>query len=138
MNTAEYPLDVTVVMPTYNRAALVERALDSIRAQTPPVRHIVIVDDASLDGTPEVARAWARPHDQSLHVEVLPHNVGPAAARNIGIKLSQTACVAFLDSDDEYFPSPFERVQRLQVRGTARGTPVPGMVALYSGRRTCQ
>lgn len=109
MNTAEDQLDVTVVMPTYNRAALVERALDSIRAQTLPVRRIIIVDDASLDGTREVARAWAQRHNQRLHVEVLPHNVGPAAARNRGIELSQTAYVAFLDSDDEYLPSTLQR-----------------------------
>ena len=110
MNTAEHALDVTVVMPTYNRAALVERALDSIRAQTVPVRRIVIVDDASRDGTPEVARAWARRHDQPLHVEVLPCNLGPAAARNRGIELSQTAYVAFLDSDDEYLPDTLQRL----------------------------
>ena len=109
-NTAADVLDVTVVMPTYNRAALVERALDSIRAQARPVRHIVIVDDASHDGTPEVARAWARRHDQSLHVEILARNAGPAAARNRGIELSQTAYVAFLDSDDEYLPNTLQRL----------------------------
>ena len=110
MSTPEHPLDVTVVMPTYNRAALVERALDSIRAQRLAVSRIVIVDDASRDGTPEVARAWARRHDQPLHVEVLPLNLGPAAARNRGIEIAQTDYVAFLDSDDEYLPDALQRL----------------------------
>lgn len=103
-------LDVTVVTPTFNRAKLIERALDSIRCQDRPPTRIIVVDDCSKDGTPDVVRQWAAKHSQPVHVEVLAQNAGPAGARNRGIELADTRYVAFLDSDDEYVPGSLERL----------------------------
>lgn len=104
------PLDVTVVIPAYNRAQLIERTLDSVRFQTQPVARIIVVDDASRDGTPETVRAWARRHDFPVHVEVLADNRGCGAARNRGMELADTGYIAFLDSDDELLPDTLERL----------------------------
>jgi glycosyltransferase involved in cell wall biosynthesis len=111
LNTLDrHPLDVTVVTPTFNRASLIARALDSVRAQQRPPTRIIVVDDASSDGTPEVVRQWARQNNFPVTIEVLSQNSGPAVARNRGIELATTEYVAFLDSDDEHLPETLGRL----------------------------
>lgn len=96
---ANYRLPVTVVIPAYNRADLLPRALRSIATQ---VRfrpsEVIVVDDASDDDTAAVARAAG--------VRVLHHRVnrGPSAARNTGFAAAQTPWLMQLDSDDEWLP----------------------------------
>jgi glycosyltransferase involved in cell wall biosynthesis len=108
-------LDVTVVMPTYNRTGLVTRALDSVRNQTRRPCKVIVVDDASSDDTVMVARKWGEEHSFPIVVEVLGKNGGAAIARNRGIELATTTYVAFLDSDDEHLPSTLETlVQALE------------------------
>jgi glycosyltransferase involved in cell wall biosynthesis len=104
MAATEVPLDLTVVIAVYQRARLITRALDSVRAQTRLPREIIVVDDASSDDTVAVVNRWATHHRFALRLEVLETNSGPAAARNRGIALAQTNYVSFLDSDDEYAP----------------------------------
>lgn len=106
--TAPGTLDVTVVTPTFNRAKLIERALDSVLSQNRPVTEIIVVDDGSNDGTPAVAKAWGERHAQPVRVVIMERNGGPAAARNRGIELATTRYIAFLDSDDEHVPETLE------------------------------
>lgn len=110
-NTSEV-LDITVVTPAYNRAHLIGRALDSVFAQQVPPAQVIVVDDASTDGTPEVVRQWAAEHRLPVTVDALSSNHGPAFARNRGIELADTEFVAFLDSDDEYLPNTLLRLVR--------------------------
>jgi glycosyltransferase involved in cell wall biosynthesis len=110
MHNSPKSLDVTVVTPTFNRADLITRALDSVRTQTSPPARIIIVDDASTDGTPDIVRRWAAHHNFPVTVESLTCNGGPAMARNRGIELSTTEYVAFLDSDDEHLPGTLKRL----------------------------
>lgn len=98
------PLDISIVVPTFNRACLVARALDSVRAQRQRPALVIVVDDASTDCTPEAVERWSRANDFPVEVLRLPTNVGPAAARNLGIAHAATRYVGFLDSDDEYLP----------------------------------
>lgn len=102
------PLDITVVIPTHNRAHLVSRALDSVRSQTRAPNSVIVVDDASDDNTIEVVQKWVSYNRFAVRIEKLPRNGGPAAARNRGITLADTRYVAFLDSDDEYYPNALE------------------------------
>lgn len=104
------PLDVTVVIPTYNRAKLITRALDSVRNQRTPPARIIVIDDASSDGTPDVVLKWATESEVPVTVDVLLGNGGAAVARNRGIELATTQYVAFLDSDDEHLPDTLERL----------------------------
>jgi glycosyltransferase involved in cell wall biosynthesis len=109
MNEQSKPdLDVTVVMPAFNRAGLIVRALDSVRNQTRRPCQIIVVDDGSSDATVVTARAWGERHDFPILVEVMAVNGGPAAARNRGIALASSRYVAFLDSDDEHLPATLE------------------------------
>ncbi|MBV5310182.1 glycosyltransferase family A protein [Chromatium okenii] len=99
---------LTVIIPTFNREKLISRALDSIWNQTQRPSQVIIVDDASTDGTLEVARDWSNSYPIDVVIEKRTSNSGPAAVRNIGIHLAVTPYIAFLDSDDEYLPHALE------------------------------
>jgi glycosyltransferase involved in cell wall biosynthesis len=92
-------LPVAVVIPAYNRAALLPRAIASVGAQRPyRPREIIVVDDASEDETAAVAA--------KLGARVVRHqvNLGPAAARNTGFAATDAPWLMQLDSDDEWLP----------------------------------
>jgi glycosyltransferase involved in cell wall biosynthesis len=85
---------ISVVMPVYNAAAYVGAAIDSILAQTVPVREIIVVDDGSLDGS--AALAGTRPKVRVIRQA----NQGAAAALNRGLAEAGADYLAFLDADD--------------------------------------
>ena len=98
---------VSVVIPCYNCASTIGRALASVAAQTWPPEEIIVVDDASHDGG-ETARSLeeaAKAHGlQQVRVIHLEENRGPGAARNVGWEAAGRPYVAFLDSDDTWHP----------------------------------
>ena len=86
---------ITAVIPTFNRARLLDRAIQSVLNQTVQPSQIIVVDDGSSDGTAQLCEAYAG------RVEyVWQRNAGASAARNLGIQLARNPWVAFLDSDD--------------------------------------
>lgn len=99
---------VSVIVPTFNRAALLPRALDSIVAQTFSDWEIVLVDDGSTDETGEVANRYAHELGERFQY-VRRANTGCCGARNDGISRARGSFVAFLDSDDEFLPEKLER-----------------------------
>lgn len=85
----------SVVIPSYQRAELTARAVESVLAQSWPASEIIVVDDGSTDGTAERIAAYAP------RVNVLRQpNAGVAAARNAGVAAARHEWIAFLDSDD--------------------------------------
>ncbi len=103
MNPSPSPA-VSVVIPTFERATTLGRALRSVLAQTRPPDEVVVVDDGSTDGTGElVGREF--PGVRYL----LQANRGVSAARNRGISAAGGEWIAFLDSDDEWRPEKLER-----------------------------
>lgn len=95
MNT---PL-VSVIIPTFNRAAVIETAVRSVLAQTYANYELIVVDDGSDDGTPELLA-----HYSGKLTLLVQRNRGVSAARNAGIACSSGELIAFLDSDDEWTP----------------------------------
>ncbi len=96
---------VSVVIPTYNRAHLVGRAIQSVLNQTYHDFEIIIVDDGSIDNTEDVVKSL---NDPSIRYTRHDQNRGGSAARNTGIKMARGEYVAFQDSDDEYLPEKVE------------------------------
>ena len=94
---------VTVIIPTYNRAAVLPRALNSVLAQKGVGFEIIVIDDGSTDGTRELM-AGKYPQVSYYYQE----NQGPAAARNRGIRYARSELAAFLDSDDEWLPGKLQ------------------------------
>jgi glycosyltransferase involved in cell wall biosynthesis len=102
------PEAICVVIPLYNKAAYVGRALDSVLAQSRPPDDVVVVDDGSTDAGPDVVRRYARRGVRCLR----QRNAGPSAARNLGLAESDRPRVAFLDADDEWRPDFLARLGR--------------------------
>ncbi len=97
------PLDsplVSVVIPTFNRAALVGRAIRSVLAGTVADIEVLVIDDGSTDDTADVVAAIGDPRVKFIRQE----NAGANAARNCGIEAARGRFVAFQDSDDEWLP----------------------------------
>ena len=102
-------MKISVVIPTYNRIALVERAIDSVLRQSIKPFDIIVVDDGSDDGTSEMIQKKYR----SINL-VQQQNSGVSAARNNGIKHAKGDWIALLDSDDEWTEKKLEnQVNRL-------------------------
>jgi len=114
---------VSVVIPAYNREATVARAMHSVLNQSVRDLELIVVDDASTDGTVGAVEAVG-----DTRVRLLSHetNRRAGAARNTGIRAATGAYVAFLDSDDEWLPGKLER-QLATMDGT------PGMGASCTG-----
>ncbi|HVA78224.1 MAG TPA: glycosyltransferase [Candidatus Binataceae bacterium] len=100
--------EVSVVIPTYNRAAMVREAALSVLAQRGVDYELIVIDDGSTDGT---AGDLARLREESggqVRIERI-ENSGVAAARNRGVALARAPLVAFLDSDDLWMPDKLAR-----------------------------
>ena len=104
MQTFEQPL-VSVVIPTYNRADLIDRAINSVIEQSYKNLEIIVVDDNSQDKTAEVVNSLG---DNRIHYYYHNTNLGGSAARNTGVNKSQGKYIAFLDSDDVWLPHKLE------------------------------
>jgi len=95
---------VSVIIPTYNHAAFLPEALESVFAQTCSPLEVIVVDDGSTDETAEVLRVYER------RIRVLSQaNRGVAAARNAGAAVASGELLALLDADDAWLPAKLER-----------------------------
>ena len=101
----KYPL-VSVIIPAYNRAHLIEQAIKSVLKQTYSNIELIIVDDASTDDTETVIKNIDNAGIKYIKQE---QNKGAAAARNRGIRESNGEFISFLDSDDTYQPEKIEK-----------------------------
>jgi glycosyltransferase involved in cell wall biosynthesis len=98
-------IEVSAIIPTYNRRDLVIRAIESVLAQTRSVEEIVVIDDGSSDGTGDVLRD--RYGDRVRYI--YQSNAGVSAARNHGMSIAKGRYFALLDSDDEWLPEKTAR-----------------------------
>src|SRR5712671_4080947 len=114
---------ISAIIPTYNRAPLLVRALASVAAQAYRPIEAIVIDDGSTDGTadliPEQQRLLAS-HDIPLIFE-RQENAGPGQARNRGISLSHGSLISFLDSDDLWKPEFTTTLQRLLAANPTAG-----------------
>ena len=95
------PPDISVVLATYNRRHSLPRAIASVLAQDDVRFELIVVDDASRDGTADYLATLCDPRIRTIAAQ---RNGGPSAARNLGLTAARAGIVAFLDSDDTYLP----------------------------------
>jgi glycosyltransferase involved in cell wall biosynthesis len=119
-------LPISVIIPTYNRAHLIGRAIDSVLAAVAPDDEVLVVDDASSDDTEAVLAKYG---SRVRHVRV-PHG-GAGAARNHGVEFARHPLIAFQDSDDTWAPDKLELQRRLM---EAR----PDLVFCFSDMMVCE
>ena len=100
-------IDVSVIVPTYNRAGLITETLDSILGQSHLPSEVIVVDDGSTDNTETIVRCYGR-GVKYLYIE----NSGAPRARNVGVAAATADWIAFCDSDDLWHPEKL----RLQIR----------------------
>lgn len=125
-------LTISVVIPTYNRSALVCRAIASVLRQSCEVLEILVVDDGSEE---DVASVVAKFEDSRIKVIRHPSNLGPASARNTGIRAARGSLIALLDSDDEWMPEKLERqTAALRSSFAAGDAVVSGFLVHDSGK----
>ena len=98
---------ISVVIPVYNRAWLIEESVRSVLSQTCQDFEIVIVDDGSKDATPAVLERLVK-GDRRIKCLQHPVNRGAQAARNTGIRAARGRWIAFLDSDDRWLRESLE------------------------------
>ena len=107
----------SIIIPTYNRAHLLPKAIESVLAQKFNNWELIIIDDGSTDDTEKLVRGYI----DSRIVYIYQTNAERSAARNNGISHARADYICFLDSDDYYLP---ERLLLLHTELTSRGYPV--------------
>lgn len=126
-------LKVSVIIPLYNKATYVLRALDSIAAQTFADFEAIIVDDGSTDDSAKIVANYSDPRFRMIHQA----NAGPGAARNAGVEQARGELIAFLDADDEWLPNYLqENVNQLESFGLEAATVTSGYCEYPAGNST--
>jgi len=105
-------VECSVVIPLYNKECHIQRAVDSVLAQTYSDFELIVVDDGSTDGSGDVVRGIT---DSRIRL-ITQKNAGECAARNRGIKEASGEHIAFLDADDEWLPCFLQTVMGLRAR----------------------
>lgn len=102
-------IQVSVIIPSFNRAHTLPRALDSVRKQTLPAAEIIVVDDGSSDGSAALLK-----QDYPEVQLISQPNKGVSAARNSALQIARSEWIALLDSDDEWFPHKLATIAQAQ------------------------
>ncbi len=124
---------VSVIIPLFNKALSVERALESVKRQTFTDYELIVIDDGSTDGSGTIVARLAQPRLTLISQK----NSGPGGARNRGLAAASGELVAFLDADDEWLPVYLERsVKLLDSSGPEAATVTSGYFEYPSGRST--
>jgi len=108
---------VSVILPTYNRAHLIGRAIQSVLSQTYQDFELIIVDDGSTDNTKEIVKSF-----NNVRIKYIKHakNKGGSAARNTGIRAARGEYIAFQDSDDEWLPEKLEKQTAILINASPK------------------
>jgi glycosyltransferase involved in cell wall biosynthesis len=101
LNDCKHPPLVSIIMPMRDRAHVVGEAIDSVLAQTYQNLELIVIDDSSLDESVDIVRSFS---DQRIHLIGSMQWIGVSAARNRGLKAAKGDIIAYLDSDNTWFP----------------------------------
>jgi glycosyltransferase involved in cell wall biosynthesis len=116
------PVHISVIMPIFNGARFLNRAIHSLYAQTFSHWELLAVDDCSTDYSYELLCKHSI-SDARIHAYRLMENCGPSAARNHALRHAKGFMITYLDCDDEYYPNYLEYVSKC--KNKADGMPLP-------------
>jgi len=131
--TASDTVLISVVMPTYNYAHLLPRALDSVLGQMAEDIELIVVDDGSRDRTADVLAGYAAKHSQLQVIQ--QSNAGAAAARNRGIQKARGRYALMLDADDELLPGALAVLRNVVVAHPEAGMVLGAQVSVFPDGR---
>jgi len=100
------PINVSIIIPTYNKALYIQEAVESALAQTYKNVEIIVVDDGSTDGTTKILESYIETKKITYFYQP---NKGHSAARNAGLRMAKGRYIKFLDSDDFLYPQQIEK-----------------------------
>ena len=120
-----YQLPISVVIPMYDSAETISRAIESVRIQDFDDWELIVVDDGSTDNSAELVSTIAK-DDERIRLETLGQNLGHGPARNAGINAAEGRYIVFLDADDALLPGSLREINT----GSA-----PGHDLLFIGSR---
>lgn len=121
---------ISVIIPTFNRAKLLCRALDSVIAQSTEPTEVIVVDDGSEDNTANTVRRRYRDV-----IYIYQPNRGVSGARNRGLATATGEWIAFLDSDDEWLPAKLTVQSRALATNTEYQVCHTNEIWIRNGRR---
>ena len=122
----------SIIIPLYNKASYVRKAVESVLEQTYHDWELIVVDDGSTDGSTEIVSKYSNPHIQIVRLE---ENVGVSNARNKGISLSKAPYLTFLDADDWWEPTFLEEMAGLIERHPDAGIYGTGYCIVKNGKK---
>lgn len=105
MSNNKYQPKISIITPTFNRCYVLWRAIESLLGQTYPFWEQIIVDDGSTDDTEKLVQQFTDPRIKYFKLD---KNGGPSAARNFGLKKAKGKLIAYLDSDNTWYPEFLE------------------------------
>lgn len=109
---------ISVIIPVYNVEKYLRRCVDSVLGQNYPLHEIILVDDGSPDGCPEICDAYAREYPEKIRV-IHQKNQGLSGARNTGIEFSTGDYLGFIDSDDYIEPDMYASLAAIAEKADA-------------------
>lgn len=124
---------ISVIIPNYNYAHLLPRALDSALTPSAADVEVIVVDDGSTDESLEVLAAYAARNPQLIVLRQA--NAGAAAARNHGIRVARAPYALLLDADDELLPGALPKLRELVGRYPAAGMILGAQISVYADGR---
>lgn len=129
ISSQDIPL-VSVIIPLYNKAPYIKRAINSVLIQTVQNFEIVVVNDGSTDNGDKIVTEF---HDSRI-ILVHQQNQGVSAARNYGVEIAKSNLISFLDADDEWEPEFLEAVLKLRIRYPDAGLYTTGWHSCIRGK----
>lgn len=126
-------IDVSIIIPTFNRAESLRRAIDSVLGQTHKNFELIIIDDGSTDRTDALLKDY-----KDTLTAIKTENKGVSAARNRGIKLARGRYISFLDSDDMWLEKKLERQLKVLKENPSYRIIYTNELWIRNGRRVNQ
>jgi glycosyltransferase involved in cell wall biosynthesis len=121
--------EISVIIPTYNSANLIRRAINSVLGQTFQSFEIIVVDDGSTDGTEKIVRELNEKDERIIYLKLNKNSGGAAKPKNRGIKISKGDFIATLDADDEWSPEKLEKQLSIFKESTKKNLAFVGCFA---------